>query len=205
MAFNKILILIFSLSYLLVNTHAARTPEARLWNICKPTTNPILCYKTIFPQVINSSFNIYKALEIEIFATQKQVENTSSLMTTLLAKPGNSKDMIESLQTCKDQYNNILDSIQDALKQVANRNAIEARFKFSAVLSFHSTCNDQFTNGNSPIANEAQVVYDLGGNCLDIMKAIEDKENRRKRGVTPILPPITPPTGPCVGVIGLCG
>ncbi|KHN14350.1 hypothetical protein glysoja_012388 [Glycine soja] len=180
--FTRILILFVSLSSLILDTHAARAPrtiQTRLYSLCKPTTNMDLCYKTILP-----------------------VETTSKLITSLLAKPGNSKDLTESLQICKEQYGNILDSIEESKNQVAQRNVIEARFKFSAAISLQVSCNDSFTAGTSPIVKEAQDVFDLAGNCLDIMKAIEDRESRRRRGGSPVTSPSVP--SPCQGQVGLC-
>ncbi|KAG4948963.1 hypothetical protein JHK82_042156 [Glycine max] len=204
--FTRILILFVSLSSLILDTHAARAPrtiQTRLYSLCKPTTNMDLCYKTILPEVVGlSRFSNYKALEVEILATQKQVETTSKLITSLLAKPGNSKDLTESLQICKEQYGNILDSIEESKNQVAQRNVIEARFKFSAAISLQVSCNDSFTAGTSPIVKEAQDVFDLAGNCLDIMKAIEDRESRRRRGGSPVTSPSVP--SPCQGQVGLC-
>ncbi|KAG4946106.1 hypothetical protein AAZX31_15G122700 [Glycine max] len=204
--FTRILILFVSLSSLILDTHAARAPrtiQTRLYSLCKPTTNMDLCYKTILPEVVGlSRFSNYKALEVEILATQKQVETTSKLITSLLAKPDNSKDLTESLQICKEQYGNILDSIEESKNQVAQRNVIEARFKFSAAISLQVSCNDSFTAGTSPIVKEAQDVFDLAGNCLDIMKAIEDRESRRRRGGSPVTSPSVP--SPCQGQVGLC-
>lgn len=118
-----------------------------------------------------------------------QVEKTSKLISVLLARPGNSKDLGDSLQICKEQYGNIMDSMAEAKSQVAQRNVIEARFKFSSVVSYYESCNDSFTKGTSPIVEEAQGVYDLAGNCLDIMKAIQDRESRRRRGTGPVTSP----------------
>lgn len=118
-----------------------------------------------------------------------QVEKTSKLISVLLARPGNSKDLGDSLQICKEQYGNIMDSMAEAKNQVAQRNVIEARFKFSSVVSYYESCNDSFTKGTSPIVEEAQGVYDLAGNCLDIMKAIQDRESRRRRGTGPVTSP----------------
>ncbi|KAK7303542.1 hypothetical protein RJT34_14449 [Clitoria ternatea] len=207
MAFLPKTLILIVLSLLLTTTHAARTPQARVWTICKPTTNPLVCFKTILPQALTGRFNIYKALEVEIAAAQQQVNKTASSINTLLARPDNSKDMAESLSTCKDQYENIVDAINDTVKQVSTRNVVEARFKFSAVLSYHSTCNDEFGKEKSPIANDAQGVYDLGGNCLDIMKAIEEREARRREGAgnkSNAPSTGTPATGPCKGAIGNC-
>lgn len=85
--FTKTLILFVSLSSLLLQTHAARGPrtvQARLYSLCKPTTNMDLCYKTILPEVVGlSRFSNYKALEVEILATQKQVGSGGSTLVSV--------------------------------------------------------------------------------------------------------------------------
>ncbi|XP_061373646.1 uncharacterized protein LOC133315980 [Gastrolobium bilobum] len=209
--FTKTLLFIASISCILVHTNAVpttRTPQARVWALCKPTTNPVLCYKTILPRAFGK-FNIYKALEVEVIATQNQVKRTSSLIALLLAKQSLSKSLRESLTTCQEQYSNMIDDIDITIKEVARRNVVEARFKFSAVLSYQASCNDEFIDGPSPIANEAQGVYDLGGNSLDLMKAIEDREARResKKHSKPSSSSSSSPAvpNPCKGVIGICG
>ncbi|XP_004486562.1 uncharacterized protein [Cicer arietinum] len=177
-------LLIVTVSLLFAPTsYAARTTEARIWNMCKPTTNPVVCYKTILPEATKTQkFNMYKALEVEIQAAQTQVIQTATNIATLIFQSSNNKDVSDALNTCKDQFSNIVDAITESVDLVSKRNVGEARFKFSAVISYYSACKDAFTESNItfPIAADAQAVYDLGGNCLDLMKAIEDKERARR-------------------------
>ncbi|TKY72356.1 pectinesterase protein [Spatholobus suberectus] len=209
MAFIKTHLLFVSLSCLLLHTYAAsaRTPQARVWTICKSTSNRNLCYKTILPMAVGSArFNVYKALKTEILATQKQVQATLNVIASLLTKPGNSNNTSDSLRICQDQYGNILDSIDQTIKQLVQRNVVEAQYKFSGVLPFCSTCNDEFKGLTSPIAKEAKDVYDLGSNCVDILAAIVDREKRRRGGKTGkglFTGPSSLP-GPCQGKVGLC-
>lgn len=184
--------------------HAPRTPQARVWSICKPATNPVLCYKTILPIVLTGKFNIYKTLEIEIAATKLQVDKTAAAINSLIATPGVSKSMADSLSVCKEQYDNMIDSIAETVALVAKRDVSEAKYKFSAVISYHQACNDQFDAGTSPITNDAQGVFDLGSNSLDIMHAIEVREMRRRGNAVPV-PSLGSDGGPCKGVIGICG
>ncbi|RDX89445.1 hypothetical protein CR513_28826, partial [Mucuna pruriens] len=209
MAFSRImtLIVVFVSLSCLLRTHAARTIQARVWATCRPTTSPNVCLKTILPQVAGlTRYNAYMAAEMEIMATKQQVNTTMNVITNLLAQPGNSKDLSDSLSTCLDQFGDITDDIAKALKQVALRDAAEARFMFSAVLSSYSTCNDQFAEGSSPcpIVDETRGVYDHASNSVDILKAIEDRESRRRAGNSVASPLTGPPPSPCQGQIGLC-
>lgn len=224
MDFNKTFLLIVSLSCLLLHTHAAavaapvvapsgrrvRSPQAMVMNLCKSTTNRTLCIRTILPAMKGTSSDPYKALEAEMNATRNQVAVTRGLIDTLLAKPNNPKSLADSLSICKDQYGNMPDSIKDAIDVVSKRTVTESKYKFSAVLSYYNTCNDGFGKEVSPIAKEAIVVYQLAGNCLDIIKAIEDREYRRLlRRFGNKLPPPPPAVvvganDPCFDVIGTC-
>ncbi|CAK8531166.1 unnamed protein product [Lathyrus sativus] len=120
---------------------------------------------------------MYRALEIEIQATQVQVLKTATSIATLLWKSTSNKDIADSLTICKSQYRNIVEAVTESVSLVSKRNVGEARFKFSAVISYYLACKESFEEGQitSPIAADAQVVHDLSGNCLDLMKAIEDK------------------------------
>lgn len=211
--FTKTLILVVSLSSLLLhNTNAIPLPqflETRISKLCKGVTDPTLCFKTILPH-INGRFNPYKALEAEILATKTQAQKTAAIIDSSLANPTTSKAVKDSLVVCKDQYSSVLDAIDKAYNQVGLRNVIEARFKFSGAISYHQTCNEEFVEGKtpSPFAKDADAVFNLGGNVLDIMKGIEDRENRRKWGKDGI-PDLTPgagdsPPNPCQNVIGSC-
>ncbi|CAL5184116.1 unnamed protein product [Lathyrus oleraceus] len=183
MSFTKIhlVLLIVSISILFAPTTHAAGIQARVLNMCKTTTNPSLCYKTILPKALETpKFNMYKALEIEIQAAQVQVLKTATSIATLLWKSGSDKAIADSLTVCKNQYRNIVEAVTESVSLVSKRNVGDARFKFSAVISYYLACKESFEESQitSPIAADAQTVYDLGGNCLDLMKAIEDKERK---------------------------
>jgi pectinesterase inhibitor-like protein len=184
MGFTKthLVLLIVSTTLLFApTTYAIRTPQARVWTICKPTTNPVLCYKTILPRALSSpKFNMYKALEEEIKATQVQVVKTVGHIATAILT-SNDKNIADALAICKDQYGMIVDAVAESVLLVSKRNAGEARFKFSGVISYNSACKDVFVESNNaiaPFAADAQAVVDHASNCLDIMKAIEDRDRR---------------------------
>ncbi|GAU47322.1 hypothetical protein TSUD_377960 [Trifolium subterraneum] len=168
-------------------TDAIRTPQAHVWTICKPTTNPLLCYKTLLPKALsNPKFNMYKAVEVEIQEAQIQVVKTVAKIAGSIFTSSD-KNIADALKICKEQYGNMIDSIIETVTLVSNRNAVEARFKFSAFISYHSSCEQAFIeskNANSPFADDAKVVYDLGANILDILKAIEDRESRLSKSLT---------------------
>ncbi|KAJ1420926.1 Pectinesterase inhibitor domain [Sesbania bispinosa] len=181
---NKILI-ITSLTSIFLLTNAV--PSSRnihivhhdlrsdLQDLCQKTTNPILCAKTIQPFLGNSAVEPLKALDVEVDATFNQTKKTMDIIGDLLAKQDNPKSIKGSLDTCKQQYSSILDSIKETKDAIANHDVVTAKFKFSAVISFQQTCQDEFKKSNFPFADDSDAVFQLGGNCLDIIADIEKR------------------------------
>ncbi|CAI8590429.1 unnamed protein product [Vicia faba] len=114
MAFAKIhlALLIVSISILLApTTHALFAPithavgrgghlatQTHIFKMCKPTSYPLLCYKTLLPKaLVTPRFNIHRALEVEVQAAQTQVIKTVTSIETHLSKPGTSKDTVDCL------------------------------------------------------------------------------------------------------------
>ena len=148
--------------------------KPKFLKFCEKTTNPSLCAQTIQPHFHDHQGDVdpLKALEIEVDATHNQTKKTVGVIDELLAKQDTPNSLKDSLKTCKDQYNNILDSIKETKDAIANKDVANAKYKFSAVLSFQSTCKDEFEGGKFPFANDSDAVFQLGGNCLDIFADI---------------------------------
>ncbi|KAK7303541.1 hypothetical protein RJT34_14448 [Clitoria ternatea] len=181
-----LLISIMSISFHL--SHAARnniihifhrTLQPDLIEFCKKTTDPDLCTKTIQPHFPKGGLNPYKALEVEVDATRVEAKKTMGTLQSLLSKRGtvstmsSSKSSNEGLKICKEQYSSMLDSIKETKAAIAKQDIITAKFKFSAVLSFQASCKDAFQGEQFPISESSDAVFNLGGNCLDIIADIE--------------------------------
>lgn len=181
------LILIISLSSLILLANAATRPlhivrhdpmvdpKAELLKFCKITTNPNLCAQTLEPHYtgIKGALEPLRALEIAVEATNNQTKKTLAIIDELLAKKDASKDLKDSLSVCKDQYSSILDSIKETKDSIAKKDVLTAKYMFSAVLSYQATCKDQFEGLDFPFANDSDAVFQLGGNCLDIIADIQ--------------------------------
>ncbi|KAK7331252.1 hypothetical protein VNO77_25472 [Canavalia gladiata] len=144
-----------------------------LSDFCKKTTNPDLCTKTIQPFFQNGGVDRIKALQVEVDATNSQTKKTVGEINTLLSKNDINKSTKSSLSTCKNQYNSMLDSIRDTKNALARNDVVTAKFKFSAVLSFQAACKDEFKGEAFPFPQDSDTVYQLGGNCLDIIADME--------------------------------
>lgn len=136
---------------------------------------------------------------------QLQLQTTSTVLKLLLANPGNSKEMKGALKTCVDQYKYALDEVKSIMSYMGQRNAAMAQSRVGALMAFGLGCNDMFEGLTSPIQKEWKTVYDIASNSLDILKAIEDRESRRRGGKAVTAPITSPPaSNPCQRVIGPC-
>ncbi|MED6119432.1 hypothetical protein PIB30_011797 [Stylosanthes scabra] len=227
---NTLLLLILSLSCLILHTNAAaatatgarphvsllrkRTPQIALLNLCKGTTKPSLCVKTILPNMdFSVHFRHHKALEIAIIAAQNQTMKTSDLIASLILNPSTPKNVVDDLKVCKEQFKNMLDAVKESLTEVAeSKNAVEASYKFSGFMASRATCEDGFSSTGkvSPIDGDVKLSYDLGSVVLDIMAAIKERSLKRvARRFGSLIPPVAPSMtvksgDPCYNVIGTC-
>lgn len=181
------LILFISLSSLLFlatatrNIHIGRPDiHSDITEFCKKTTNPALCAETIHPHFLKNRIEPFKALDIEVDATLAKAKKTLANIQTLESKTGTTKSSKDSFDICKDQYKSMLDAIKETKAAIANKDIITAKFKFSAVLSFQAACKDAFEDGKIPFFEDSDAVYNLGGNCLDIIADMEKAQGPQK-------------------------
>ncbi|KAE9594822.1 putative pectinesterase inhibitor domain-containing protein [Lupinus albus] len=146
-----------------------------LLKFCEHTTNPSLCAETIQPHVLDGDIDPFKALEIEVEATLNETKKAIAIIDELLLTKNNinNKSLMSAFNTCKEQYNYILDSIKETKDAIAQHDLIEAKFKFSAVISYQSTCMDEFEHVECPFAEDSETIFNLGGNTLDIIADLE--------------------------------
>ncbi|MED6119433.1 hypothetical protein PIB30_011798 [Stylosanthes scabra] len=140
---------------------------------CQNTTNSTLCSKILQPHFESEHFDQFKALDIILDATNDQAKLTLAAIQTLNANKDTPKTTKDSLKICKGQYKNILDSVKETKATLASKNVIDAKFKASAIISFYESCKDSFDGAPVPFAEQAEPVFDLSGNCLDIITAIQ--------------------------------
>ncbi|KAG5005805.1 hypothetical protein JHK82_023786 [Glycine max] len=178
-----ILLLITSLSSLATATNiniVHHDLQSDITEFCKKTTNPALCAETIHPHFLKNRIEPFKALDIEVDATLAKAKKTLANIQTLESKTGTTKSSKDSFDICKDQYKSMLDAIKETKAAIANKDIITAKFKFSAVLSFQAACKDAFEDGKIPFFEDSDAVYNLGGNCLDIIADMEKAQGPQK-------------------------
>ncbi|KAG4946105.1 hypothetical protein AAZX31_15G122600 [Glycine max] len=197
------LILFISLSSLLFlatatrNIHIGRPDiHSDITEFCKKTTNPAVCAQTIQPHFLKNNLDPLKALDVEVDATLASAKKTLIDIQTLESKKGITKSIKDSFDTCKDQYGSMLDAIKETKAAIAKKDIITAKFKFSAVLSYQGACKDAFESGKIPFSEDSDAVYNLGGNCLDIIADMEKAAGPQK------MPPVQQTPSAFSNVIG---
>ncbi|RDX76516.1 hypothetical protein CR513_43480, partial [Mucuna pruriens] len=149
--------------------------EPEVIDFCKGTENPTLCADTITPYFQSSSFDPIKALETEIKATLNQSMKVADIIAESLADASTGKVELDALDICKSQYKSIIETIKEAEHLINQQNVVDAYYKFSSVISDHSTCEDAFLESpgiSIPFPRDSLIVYQLGGNCMAIMDGI---------------------------------
>ncbi|XP_058749441.1 uncharacterized protein LOC131625688 [Vicia villosa] len=143
--------------------------------LCQKTTNPKLCLDTIQPHLLKGVITPIKALDAEVDATHDQTVKTMDVIGTSLAKHSVSKSLKDSLAICKEQYQGILDTIKETKQAIANNDLSTAKLKFSSVLSYQGSCKDAFEGMEKEFSfsHDSDAVFQLGGNCLDIIADME--------------------------------
>lgn len=156
-----------------VYQNASVPPE--LLKLCKDAENPTLCARTILPS-LNGTLDPYEALLTEINVTARYTRRAIGMITTLMAAPNNSKSLADCLSTCKEQYGYILDSVKDTLATISSKDMYGSRVSFSSVISYQQGCEDTFKESpdvDFPFARQSKLIFQLAGNCLAIMEALE--------------------------------
>jgi pectinesterase inhibitor-like protein len=207
---SKLFLLTISLSLLFFVGNAADPPMGKmhivnrnflkpdLLDFCKKTTNPTLCENTIQPHFFKRHLDPSEALKVEVDATLTQTQKAIVIINELYAKSGISKSLKDSLDICKEQYGLILDAIKETKDAIATRNWVEARAKFGAVVSCQQACSDSFEGIQKEFtfASDSKAIFDLGGNCLDMIVDLQKSEPQND-------PPMTQsPPSPFDNVIG---
>ncbi|KAK7412802.1 hypothetical protein VNO78_04438 [Psophocarpus tetragonolobus] len=178
------------------NSHIARRDLlANIAGFCKGTTNPVLCSQTIQPHLQGGTVDPVKALDVEVDATLGEAKKTLTNIQTL-ENQQNTKSTKDSLDICRNQYKSMLDAIVETKAAIAKKDIVGAKFKFSAVISYQSACQDSFKDGKIPFTKESNIVYQLGGNCLDIIAAIDNASPHKP------LPPLQQTPSAFSNVIG---
>ena len=158
----------------LIGTLAAKVAkqiDPEIEKLCADGENPAFCAESISKH-LNGPFDPLKALDIEVDATLEKAKNISATIINLLNDPNTDKRAIDALGICKSQYNDMMDAIKESVELLKQQNVVDAYYKFNAVISYKSSCDDAFVESpgvTMPFSHDSETLFQLGGNCLGIM------------------------------------
>ncbi|OWM62851.1 pectinesterase 3-like [Punica granatum] len=143
-------------------------------SICKKTDYFVECFSTIAPLLKGRPINAMVALKAEIQAANMKFREAKRLVEKLTASPTTSKTTKECLSVCTENFDSALESLQDSLQAIAQRDRGSLSSQLSAVTTYVETCNDAFTdfNGHSPISVANLHLAKIGSNCLAIAQQV---------------------------------
>ncbi|KAL2323721.1 hypothetical protein Fmac_028100 [Flemingia macrophylla] len=154
--------------------HVAQQLSPEILSFCTGTENPSLCADTIGPY-LDGTFDPVKALQSQINATLSKATDIAANISALLDDPATEAAALDALRICQSEYSSMVDTIKETVHLVEQQNVVDTYYKFSSVISYKSTCDDAFLESpgvHSPLADASDLLFQLGGNCLDIMNAI---------------------------------
>ncbi|CAK8572708.1 unnamed protein product [Lathyrus sativus] len=150
---------------------ASQSGYPEIAQLCIDGENIALCAETILKQM-TGPFDPLKALEIAVDATLDQAMTVAGTIDELLRDPSTDKKAMDALGVCEEEYDDMLDAIEETVDLLQNQNIVDAYYKFNSVLSLKSTCDDAFAESpgvTMPFSQDSQILFQLGGNCLGIM------------------------------------
>ncbi|KAL5069017.1 hypothetical protein RYX36_019904 [Vicia faba] len=157
-----------------IAARASKRAYPEIMQLCIDGENVALCAETILKQM-NGPFDPLKALEIEVDATLVQAKTVAGTIQKLLQDPSTDKKALDALDICHSQYGYMLDTIKEAVDLLQQQNVVDAYYKFNAVISYKSSCDDAFVESpgvNMPFSQDSETLFQLGGNCLGIMNEL---------------------------------
>lgn len=144
-------------------------PELK--KICDQTDHSTLCLATVLPLAKDGAkAKVNDVLQVAVEASSAYAKVALSEAKKLASKPGTPEDLKTTLKDCEDGYDSAVENFQKTLDAFAANDLGTARTMLSAVITFVSDCQDQFTEmqAESPLTGYAEKLTEMTSNCLAI-------------------------------------
>jgi pectinesterase inhibitor-like protein len=107
------------------------------------------CIEILYKNFEGRPFDIVKALEIQVNSTGNTVKEIFDVFVgcrkgLIIDKSKIDKSETEVLDLCRDEYNTMLDSINQILEMLRQQNFVDAYQKMDALLLNRNTCSNGF-------------------------------------------------------------
>lgn len=139
-----------------------------------------LCGHTDYPDVCASSIQPLPhppglagpaaLLKLQLQACREQAEKAQAHIAALVSLPGTKARDASSLQDCDDNYDDVIDNLDEAAAALESRDKGTLKTMLSALVTDFSTCDDGFAEiaKVSPLAVIDEMLTKLASNCLAI-------------------------------------
>ncbi|PNY01754.1 pectinesterase inhibitor [Trifolium pratense] len=107
-----------------------------------PSTDPTFYNRVPESKICNKGpFDVVKALEIEVNTTGDMVKDIFDVIVKLRNNPSTDKRSKDAFDTCRDQYDMMLDLINQTLEiLIPQQNFVDAYENMAALLAYKDTC-----------------------------------------------------------------
>ncbi|RRT60232.1 hypothetical protein B296_00016226 [Ensete ventricosum] len=139
--------------------------------LCGHTDYPEVCASSILPLQHPPGFVGPAALlKLQLQACRAQAEKARAHIAALSGLTGTKARDASSLQDCDDNYDDVLDNLDEAAAALASKDKGTLKTMLSALITDFSTCDDGFTEMAkvSPLAVIDDMLSKLASNCLAI-------------------------------------
>ncbi|CAL9107661.1 unnamed protein product [Musa textilis] len=139
--------------------------------LCSHTDYPDLCASSIQPLPHPPGLDGPAALlRLQLQACRAQAEKARAHIAALFSLPGTKARDESSLQDCDDNYDDVLDNLDEAAAALVSKDKATLKTMLSALVTDFSTCDDGFaeTAKVSPLAAIDERLTKLASNCLAI-------------------------------------
>ncbi|KAH7573481.1 hypothetical protein ACOSP7_007176 [Xanthoceras sorbifolium] len=148
-------------------------PHAEIKHICELTDFPTLCWPYISAFYSGKS-DATSVLEMAINATAQQIKLAHSAITNFASNPNLPSNKVAMLlDDCKEMYDDALDNLKSAMDAIPQRDISTVNIMLSAALTDFTTCDDEFTEEDSPVGDIDNKLNKLLSNCLAIASLIK--------------------------------
>lgn len=113
-------------------------------------------------------------LKMQLQACRAQAEKARAHIAALVSLPGTKARDASSLQDCDDNYDDVIDNLDEAADALSSRDKGTLKTMLSALVTDFSTCDDGFAEMAkvSPLAVIDVMLTKLASNCLAIASLV---------------------------------
>ncbi|CAN8239209.1 unnamed protein product [Cochlearia groenlandica] len=126
-------------------------------------------FKVLCRSVVKGEKNVNAATEVSIRELMKRTRKAKEVAASGRKNGG-------GLKTCYSNYDNALDNLQKALKNIKENDGFSLNINLSASLTNFETCNDAMGSAKSSknvFAKSVKTLHEVADNCLSLSTLVK--------------------------------